>query len=100
VSSADAIWRRAQVERQAMIFKRATRPLIFMRRLSVGCVVVLSLWLLLGLTRVDYRGWVHGWAGTGAVTAAVGMAIAMACVVAGVFYLLNADKGRGILGGA
>jgi hypothetical protein len=97
--SADAIWRRAQAQRQAMAVKRATRPLIFMRGLSVGSVVAFALWLLRELSRRDYREWMHGWAGAGMETTAVGVGIAMVCIGAGALYLLREDKRRGILGG-
>lgn len=103
-SVADAIWRRAQAERQAMALKRATRPLLFMRGLSVGSVLVFALWLLRGFARVNfysgYRDLVHSWAAAGVETAAVGMGIALVCVGMGAFYLLHEDKRRGILGGA
>jgi hypothetical protein len=96
--SADAIWRRARAERQAMVLKRATRPLIFMRGLSVGCVVALALWLLRGFSRTvfypGYRDWMHGWAGTGVETAAVGVGIAMVCIGLGALYMLREDRRR------
>lgn len=101
---ADVIWRRAQAERQAMALKRATRPLIFMRRLSVGCVVALALWLLHGFSRgayySDYRDWMHGWAGVGVETAAVGVGIAMVCIAVGALYMLREDRRRGVWNGA
>lgn len=103
VGSVEAIWRRAQSEWQAVALKRAMRPLLFMRGLSVGSLLALALWLLRGVSRLDYmeyRGWMHGWAGMGAATAAVGGGIAMACIGMGALYLLREEKRRGILGGA
>jgi len=101
---ADAIWRRAQAERQAAALKRATRPLIFMRGLSAVCVAVFAVWLLHGFSRVnlyaDYRGWMHGWAGAGVETAAVGVGAAMVCIGLGAFYMLREDRRRGVLRGA
>lgn len=97
--SADAIWRRAQAERQAMAVKRATRPLIFMRGLSVGFLVAAALWMLRGFSQLDYRVWMHGWAGAGVETAAVGVGIAMACICVGAGYMIREDRRRGILSG-
>jgi hypothetical protein len=101
---AEAIWRRAQAERQAMALKRATRPLIFMRGLSAGCVVALALWLLRGVSRMGYssgyHGWMQGWAGAGVETAAVGVGIAMGCIGVGALYMLREDKRRGVWHGA
>lgn len=100
---ADAIWRRAQGERQALAVKRAMRPLLFMRGLSVGCVVALALWMLRGFSRLDdypvYREWMRGWAGAGIETAAVGLGIAMVCIGVGAFYMLREDRRRGVLNG-
>ncbi|HUZ95629.1 MAG TPA: hypothetical protein VMU57_12005 [Edaphobacter sp.] len=96
----DAIWRRARAERQAMALKRATRPLIFMRGLSVGCVVVFASWMLPGFSRLDHRVWMHGWAGAGVETAAVGVGIAVACIGVGAVYMLREDRRRGVLSGA
>lgn len=93
----EAIWRRAQAERQAMALKRATRPLIFMRGLSVGCVAAFAGWFLLGLSRLDYREWIHGWAGVGVETAVVGLGVAVVCIGFGAFYMLRED--RRVLGG-
>ncbi|MDW5265569.1 MULTISPECIES: hypothetical protein [Acidobacteriaceae] len=104
VGGADAIWRRAQAERQAMALKRATRPLIFMRGLSVGCVVAFALWVLRGFSRIGYSSgyhdWMHGWAGAGVETAAVGVGIAMVCIGVGAFYMLREDRRRGVWHGA
>ncbi|WP_348267589.1 hypothetical protein [Edaphobacter sp. DSM 109919] len=91
-AAADEIWRRAQMERQAMILKRATRPLIFMRLLSLGCVVAFAAWLLHGLSRFDYREILHGWA-LGDILP--GVAIAVLCIAAGAFYMLHEGKQQG-----
>jgi hypothetical protein len=100
-SSADRIWRRAQAQRQEMVLRRATRPLIFMKTLSLGCVVVFALWLLRdGLSSPDFRGWLHGWAGTGLESAVVGAAIAVVCIALGAFYLLRQGREVDVMGGA
>ncbi|HEV2710396.1 MAG TPA: hypothetical protein VGU67_09305 [Edaphobacter sp.] len=85
----DPIWRRAQAERQAMILKRATRPLIFMRVLSLGCVVAFAVWLVQGLLRFDLREALHGVALRGILP---GLAIAVVCIAGGAFYLLYEGK--------
>jgi hypothetical protein len=92
--SADAIWRRALAERQAMAVKRATRPLIFMRGLSVGSVVAFALWMLRAFSRLDYRVSIHGWAGAGVET---GMGIAVVCISVGAVYMIREDRRRGVL---
>jgi hypothetical protein len=96
---ADAIWQRARAERQAMAMRRATRPLIFMRGLSAGCVVAFALWMLRAFSHLDYRDWMHGWAGAGVETAAVGVGIAVVCIGVGAVYLLREDGRRGVLSG-
>jgi hypothetical protein len=88
----DQIWRRAQAERQAMILKRATRPLIFMRVLSLGCVVAFAVWLVQGLSRFDLREVLHGVALGGILP---GLAVAVLCIAGGAFYLLHEGKRRG-----
>jgi len=87
--AADAIWRRAQAERQAMILKRATRPLIFMRVLSLGCVVVFAVWLVEGLLRFDLREVLHGVALGGILP---GLGVAVLGIAGGAFYLLHEGK--------
>ena len=96
----DAIWRRAQAERQAMILKRATRPLIVMRGLSVACVLAFALWALRGFSRVDYRAWIHAWAGARVETAVIGVAITVACIGVGALIMLREDRQRGVWDGA
>jgi hypothetical protein len=85
------IWRRAQAERQAMILKRATRPLIFMRLLSLGCVVVFAVWLVQGLSRFDLREMVHGVA-LGGILPGVGLGVGVLCIAAGALYLLHEGR--------
>jgi hypothetical protein len=92
--AADQIWRRAQMERQAMVLKRATRPLIFMRGLSLGCVVAFAAWLLHGFSRFDYREVFHGVPLGGILP---GLAVAVLCIAVGAFYLLHEGKQRGVL---
>ena len=95
----EAIWRKAQAQRQAMAFKRATRPLIFMRALSIGCVALVAGWFPMGLARLNYQDWMHGWAGAGVETATVGLGIAVVCIGVGAFYMLREEKRRGVLEG-
>jgi hypothetical protein len=97
--AADRIWRRAQMERQQMDLQRATRPLIFMRALSLGCVAIFTAWLLRAFGQLDYRDWLRGWTGAGGETAGVGAVIAVALVAAGAVYLLREGKRRGVMDG-
>ena len=99
-SSADRIWRRAQAQRQEMVLRRATRPLIFMKTLSLCCVAVFALWLLRGgLFSPDLRGWLHRWAGTGLESPVVGAVIAVACIALGALYLLRQSREADVVGG-
>jgi hypothetical protein len=91
-TAVDQIWRRAQAQRQAMILKRATRPLIFMRVLSLSCVVTFAAWLLHGFSLFNYREVLHGVA-LGSILP--GLAAAVLCIAVGAFYLLHEGKQQG-----
>lgn len=86
---ADRVWRNAQERRQEMILKRAQRPLIFMRLLSLCCAVDFAVWVLRGFTGLNYRGWLRAWDFVGVGTALSGAAIAVLCIAIGAWYLLQ-----------
>lgn len=89
------VWRLAQARRQEIILKRAQRPLIFMRLLSLGCAVIFAAWLLRGFSGVDYRGWLRTWDMVGTGTASTGAAIAVLCIAMGAWFLLHEGKRSG-----
>lgn len=97
--AADRIWRRAQMARQRMDLQRATRPLIFMKALSLGFMAVFAAWLLRAFGQLNYRDWLRGWTGAGGETAGIGAAIAVALMAAGAVYLLREGKRRGVMDG-
>jgi hypothetical protein len=51
------VWRNAELRRQEAALRRATRPLIFMRALSIACTLAFAVWILLSLPRIlpQYR---------------------------------------------
>jgi hypothetical protein len=89
---AGQVWRRAQTRKQEMALRRATRPLIFMRAVSIVCVIAFAAWLLRSFWRFADRGLIGGWGAMTAQTAAAGAAIAVACIAAGAWYLLHEGK--------
>jgi hypothetical protein len=90
--TAGPIWRRAQARRQEMALRRATRPLIFMRAVSMICVIAFAAWLLRSFGHFADRGLISGWGAMTAQTAAAGAAIAVACIAVGAWYLLHEGK--------
>ena len=91
-AAADRIWLRGQVRKQELALKRATRPLLFMRVLSIVWVVACAAWLLHSFWRFDSQTLIRGWNATGTETAGVGAAIAALCIVIGAGYLIRDDK--------
>jgi hypothetical protein len=99
-AAADLVWRQAQARMREMALKRATRPLIVMRRVSAAAVALFGLWavrafwgLLAGnLQAMD--GW--GWAAAGsASTEGIGVATALLLIGAGSLCLLYVGRRNG-----
>lgn len=94
--AADRVWRRAQERKREMALKRATRPLIFMRAVSVVCMIAFAVWLQRSFwhfgDRLADAGRANGWHAMGAETASMGVAIAVACIAVGAWYLLHVGK--------
>ncbi|HZY72543.1 MAG TPA: hypothetical protein VFE22_05500, partial [Edaphobacter sp.] len=86
--AAGPLWRRAQARRREMALKRARQPLVFMRAVSIACVIAFAAWLLGSLWRFAGRVLIGGWGAMAAQTAAVGAAVAAVCIAAGAWYLL------------
>jgi hypothetical protein len=92
-SGAGVVWRLAQARKREIALKRAARPLIFMRVLSVAYMVLAAGWLLYSLWRSGSIELVSRWRGLQDETAWVGGAIAVLAIAIGAWYLLR-DSGR------
>lgn len=92
---ADQVWRRAQMRRQEAALRRATRPLIFMRVLSLACMGVFAAWILRGSGRFYHSELARVWNLGGAGTVLIGAVIAVACIAIGAWYLLYEGKRSG-----
>jgi hypothetical protein len=92
-SAAGLVWRRAEARKREIALKRAARPLIFMRVLSVAYVVLTAGWLLRSFWRSGSMERISGWRGLQDETAWLGVAIAALAIAIGAWYLLR-DGGR------
>lgn len=97
---ADLVWRRAKVRMQEEALVRAMRPLIFMRRVSLGCVAVFAVWVAWELRSSGFSGYRQflpgmNFVATGA--AGVGVAIALLLMGVGSWCLLHTSKQSGIM---
>ena len=92
-SGAGLVWRQAQARKKEIALRRATRPLIFMRALSVVCVALSAAWLLHYVWRSRPMELISGWNGLQSETAFFGAAIAALAIAIGAWYLLH-DGGR------
>jgi hypothetical protein len=87
--SAGLVWSRAQAQKKEIAVKRATRPLIVMRVLSVVYVALCATWFLHYLWRSDFVELLSGWSVLGDKTACFAVAIAVLAVVIAAGYLLH-----------
>jgi len=87
--AADRIWRQAQAHRQEVALQRAGAPLIFMRRVSLACVIAFAVWLLHSFWHMADGKLMRGWTLPGIETATMGAAIAVVSIAVGVWYLLR-----------
>jgi hypothetical protein len=94
-SAAGLVWRRAQARKKELALKRATRPLIIMRALSAGYVVLCAAWLLHTFWRTRSVEFLSGWNGLPAETAWFGVAIAVLATAIGAWYLLHDGRRSG-----
>jgi hypothetical protein len=87
-SVAGVVWRLAQARKKELALKRATRPLIYLRALSVVYVVLFGVWLLHYFWRPGFMELLSGWNVLQSETACFGVAIAVLAVAIGACYLL------------
>jgi hypothetical protein len=90
--AAGLIWRRAQAQKKEIALKRAARPLIFMRVMSVAYAVLSVAWLLRTFWRFGSIGRISNWNVLPMETVA-GVAVAVLAIAIGAWYLLH-DSGR------
>ena len=92
-SAAGLVWRRAQARKNEIALKRATRPLIVMRAMSIVYVVFSAAWLLHYFWRPGSIGRISGWNVLPIETVFADVAIAVLAMAIGAWYLLR-DGGR------
>jgi hypothetical protein len=92
-SAAGLVWRRAQARKKEIALKRATRPLIVMRAMSIVYVVFSAAWLLHCFWRPGSMGSISGWNVLPIETVFADVAIAVLAMAIGAWYLLR-DGGR------
>jgi hypothetical protein len=93
--AAGLVWSRAQARKREMDLKRATRPLIVMRILSVVYLVVCAGWALHYLWRSGFMELPAGWNVLGNETACFAVAPAVLAIVIAAGYLLHDSRRSG-----
>jgi hypothetical protein len=88
VPAAGLVWSRAQVRKREMDLKRATRPLIVMRVLSVVYVVLCAGWAVHSFWRPVVMDLASGLNAFRSGTVGLGVAIALLAIAIGAWYLL------------
>ena len=88
VPAAGLVWSRAQGRRREIGLKRAARPLMVMRVLSVAYAVSCSAWALRLFWRPVSMELVSGWDVFGGGAVGFGTAMTLVAVAMGVWYLL------------
>jgi hypothetical protein len=78
-----------------MDLNRATRPLIFMRALSVAYVILSATWFLHYLWRSDFMELSAGWNVLGNETTCFAVALAVLAIVIAAGYLLHDSRRSG-----
>jgi hypothetical protein len=93
--AAGLVWSRAQTQKREIALKRATRPLIFMRVLSVAYVFLSATWFLHYLWRSDFMELSAGWNVLGNETTCFAVALAVLAIVIAAGYLLHDSRRSG-----
>lgn len=91
--AADQVWRRAQLRRQEIALRRATRPLIIMRVVSFACMAVFAVWVLRFLSA--YRAPIEGFGFMATWEGSLGIGFAILCVAVGSLYLWHEGRRGG-----
>jgi hypothetical protein len=95
VPDAGLMWRRVESRKKEIALKRAARPLIFMRALSVVCVAIFAAWFLRYFWRPGLRELFSGWNVLASESVLFAALIAVLAILAGAGYLLH-DSRRSI----
>jgi len=93
--AAGLVWRRVEKQRKEIALKRAARPLIFMRALSVVCVVLSVAWGVRYLWRSVFFGVFSGRNDLLNRTVGSAAAIAVLAIAIGAGYLLHDSRRSG-----
>ena len=96
--AAGLVWRRVEARKKEVALRRATRPLLVMRALSVVCIVLSAPWLLSVVSLPNVTEVMSGWsvardgiAEAGAAIPVLGIVIAI-----GACYLLYNGRRAGV----
>ncbi len=93
--AAALVWSHARARKRESDLKRATRPLIVMRVLSVAYVVLSAAWFLRYLWRSGFMELPAGWNVLGNETTCFAVALAVLAIVIAAGYLLHDSKRSG-----
>jgi hypothetical protein len=93
--AADLAWRRVEARRREIALRRATRPLIFMRTLSVGYAALSVAWFLHYLWRAGFVELLSRWNVLQGEATRFAAAIAVLSIVMGAGYLLRDGRRTG-----
>jgi hypothetical protein len=92
VPDAGMIWRRVESRKREIAVRRAARPLIFMRALSVVCVAFFAVWFLRYFWRASFMELFSGWYVLASESAIFVALIAVLAIVIGAGYLLHDSR--------
>jgi hypothetical protein len=95
VPAAGLVWSRAQARKREMNLKRATRPLMVMRILSVAYVILSATWFLHYLWRSVFMELLAGWNVLGNETTCFAAALAVLAIAIAAGYLLHDSRRSG-----
>lgn len=97
VPDASVMWRRVESRKREIAVRRAARPLVFMRALSVVCVAFFAVWFLRYFWRASFMELFSGWSVLASESAFFAALIALLAIVIGAVYLLH-DSRRSVEG--
>ena len=89
---AGRVWRRVELRKKELALRRAARPLLFMRALSVACVAVFAVWFLRYSWRPGLMELFSGWSVLVSESAFFAALIAMLGILIGAGYLLHDSR--------
>jgi hypothetical protein len=89
VPDAGRVWRRVEARKREIALRRAARPLLFMRILSVACLTFSAVWFLRYFRRPSLMELFSGWNVLASESALFAALIAVLAIVIGAGYLLH-----------